>query len=364
MTTGLLGIGASALDAAYTALRTTGNNIANVNTPGYSREITSFTPQIQTSLGGMYIGSGVAVQSVARVYSDFLGQQTNLAQAGASQADSTAQLTSQINSLFSDTSTGLGNSIDNFFTQLQALTAQPGNAATRQTVLSAAQQMAAQFNNYDGQLQSMGQAARQQLGQQIQTVNTTVAQIASLNDQISLASAGGQTPNALLDQRNQDILALNKVIGVTTSTQGGAINLSLANGEPLLVGDHAYALAMGIDPANTQNVVVGTQSGAGIVPLDPTAGNGGAIGALLQFTNQTIPDVRNRIGQLAASLSAQMNALQAVGKDQNGATGANFFSTPAIATSPSTRNSDAATVNLSASISDARVGPMRRVANM
>jgi len=353
MTQGLLGIGASALDAAFTALRTTGNNIANVNTPGYSRETTSFTPQIQTSLGGMYIGSGVAVSAVSRVYSDFLGQQTNLAQGAASQADSTAQLTGQINNLFSDTTTGLGASIDGFFNQLQALTAQPGNAATRQTALSAAQQMAGQFNNYDGQLQSMGQAAQQQLGEQIQTVNTTVAQLARLNDQIALATAGGQAPNSLLDQRNQDILTLNQSIGVTTSTQGGAVNLYLANGQPLLVGNQTYALAMGQDPTNPQNIVVGTSAvGSTIVPLDPAASNGGSIGALLRFTNQTIPDVRNQIGRLAVTLSAQMNALQVQGTDQNGAAGGNFFTTPAIGTSAASTNSDAATVTLSASYSD------------
>jgi flagellar hook-associated protein 1 len=142
MTTGLLSIGASALDAAYTALQTTGNNIANANTAGYSREVTSFTPQISTSIGGMYLGTGVQVDAISRVYSNFLGQQTNVAQAAASQADSTATLTGQINSLFSDTSTGLGASIDNFFTQIQALTSNAGSSATRVTTLSAAQQMA------------------------------------------------------------------------------------------------------------------------------------------------------------------------------------------------------------------------------
>jgi flagellar hook-associated protein 1 FlgK len=352
MTQGLLGIGASALDAAYVALQTTGNNIANVNTPGYSRETTSFTPQIQTSLGGMYIGSGVSVSAVSRVYSDFLGQQSNLAQSAASQADTTAQLTGQINSLFSNTSTGLGNSIDNFFTQLQALSAAPGNAATRQTALSAAQQMAGQFNNYAGQLQTMSQSAQQQIGEQIGTVNTTVAQIASLNDQISLATAGGQSPNSLLDQRNQAILTLNQSIGITTSTQGGNINLYLANGQPLLVGDKTYQMAMGTDPTNPQNIVVGTSSAGAIAPLDPSSSNGGAIGALLQFNNQTIPNVQNQIGLLAVTLSSQMNALQAAGTDQNGATGSKFFSTPAISTSAASTNADAASVSLAASYSD------------
>jgi flagellar hook-associated protein 1 FlgK len=348
-----MSIGASALDAAYTALQTTGNNIANVNTPGYSREVTSFTPTISTSIGGMYLGTGVQVDAISRVYSNFLGQQTNVAQASASQADSAATLTGQINNLFSDSASGLGASIDNFFTQIQSVTADAGSSASRITALSAAQQMASQFNDSYAQLQSMSQSAQQQIGEQISTVNTTVGQIASLNDQISLATASGQSPNSLLDQRNQQILTLNKSIGVTTTTQdNGAIDLYLANGQPLLIGDQTYALAMGQSPANPQSIVVGTSNGGTIDALDPNNSGGGTIGALLQFQTQTIPGVENQIGQLAVTLSAQMNALQNQGTDQNGAAGSNFFAAPTITTSSASTNVDANTVSLSASYSD------------
>ena len=356
MTTGLLSIGSSALDAAYTALRTTGNNIANVNTPGYSREVTSFVPQIQTSDGSNYIGTGVAAADVSRVYSDFLAAQTNLAQSQASGADTTAQLTGQINSLFSDTTTGLGASIDNFFTQVQTLSAQPGSAAARQTVLSAAQQMAGQFNDVQGQLQLMGQGADAQIGQQISTVNTTVAQIAALNSQISQASASGATPNSLLDQRNQDILTLNQSIGVTTSTQGdGSISVYLANGQPLVVGTKTFTLAMGQDPQNPEGIVVGTQVGGTIAALDPSNTGGGAIGSLLQFRSQTLPSMEDQIGRLAVTLSSQFNAIQAQGQDANGNTGAalsSFFSTPSINVVAASANTDAASVTVSASYSD------------
>jgi flagellar hook-associated protein 1 FlgK len=353
MTTGILNIGSSALDAAYTALQTTGNNIANVNTPGYSREITTFTPDVQTNIGGMYLGNGVSVDGISRVYSDFLAQQTNLAQAQASQADSTAQLNGQINNLFSNSTTGLGAAMDAFFAQIQSLSSDPTSAATRQTALSAAQQMASQFNSAYAQLQSLSQSATQQISAQISTVNTTVSQIATLNSQIALASAGNQAPNSLLDQRNQDILTLNKAIGVTTTQQDdGSINVYLANGEPLVVGSQSYALASGLSPLNSQNVVVGTSVDGQIAAIDPNNSGGGAIGALLQFQNQTVPDVENQIGRLAVTLSTEFNAVQAAGIDQNGAQGAAFFSTPSIAVSAATTNSDANTVTLNASYSN------------
>jgi flagellar hook-associated protein 1 FlgK len=353
MTQGILSIGASALNAAYIALQTTGNNIANANTPGYSREIVSFMPQLSTSLGGMYLGTGVAVSSISRVYSDFLGQQTNLAQALASQADTAATMTGQINSMFSDSSTGIGSSIDNFFTQLQALSSDASSAATQQTTLSSAQQMASTFNGYYAQLQSLSQSTQQQIGEQIQTVNTTVSQIASLNSQIQLATASGQEPNSLLDQRDQDILTLNQSIGVATTTQSnGTVDIYLANGQPLLVGTQTYNLTMGHDPTNPQNLIVGTSNGNAIAALQPDNTGGGAIGALLQFQNQTIPGVENQIGQLAVTLSTEMNAVQTQGTDANGNAGTNFFSTPTIGVTAATTNSDLNSITLNASYTD------------
>lgn len=353
MTTGLLSIGSSALDAAYTALRTTGNNIANANTPGYSREITSFVPQIQTNSGSNYIGTGVAVADVSRVYSDFLAAQTNLAQSQSSAADTTATLTQQLNSLFSNATTGLGSAIDKFFTQVQTLSTQPGSAATRQTVFSAAQQMSTQFNDVQAQLQLMGSGADAQIGQEISSVNAAVADIASLNGQISLASASGATPNSLLDQRNLDILTLNKSIGITTSTQSdGSINIYLANGQPLAVGTKTFALAMGQDPQNPQGIVVGTNVSGTIAALDPNNTGGGAISALLQFRGQTLPAMQDQIGRLAVTLSSQFNAIQAQGQDATGAMGSPFFSTPSINVVAASANPDAATVSLGASYAD------------
>jgi flagellar hook-associated protein 1 len=362
MSNGLLSIGASALDAAYTALRTTGNNIANVNTPGYSREVTSFVSQVQSNTGSMYIGNGVLANSITRVYSDFLGQQTNLAQALSSQADSTQQLTAQINSLFANSSSGLGAAMDNFFQQIQNVANQPSSSATRQTALAAAQQMTDQFNTMSGQLSLMSQSANQQIGQEITTVNTTVSQIGSLNDQIALAQASGNTPNALLDQRNQAIQTLNQSIGVTTNLQSdGRVNIYLANGQPLLVGDKTETLAMGQDPINGQNTIVGTSSNGTIAALDPNNSGGGTIGALLTFQNQTLPRIENDIGRLAVTLSTQFNAVQAQGVDGNNQPGAPFFSTPSIATSSASTNADASSVSVTASYDNS---PTNNVTNL
>src|ERR1700758_941245 len=103
MSSGLFSIGTSALSAAYTALETTGNNIANANTPGYSREIVDFQAQVGTGLSGSYVGQGVTVASITRAYDQLLTQQVDLAQAGSSQADTRATLLGQVNNLFAAT---------------------------------------------------------------------------------------------------------------------------------------------------------------------------------------------------------------------------------------------------------------------
>jgi flagellar hook-associated protein 1 len=326
MSNGLFSIGNSALTATYTALQTTGNNIANANTPGYSRQIVSFTPLVETGFSGTYVGEGVAVDSIKRAYNDLLTQQVNLATAGASQSGTRAKLLGQINNLFSSTSGGLGAAVDQFFSQVQTLTQQPSSLAVRQTVMASAQQMSATFGDAFGQLQLMQQSADQQIGQEISTVNSTTAQIARLNDQISLAAASGGSPNDLLDQRDQAIKTLNQSIGVTLMKQSdGSINVFLANG-------------MGPDPSDAQNVIVGTVSGNSVIPLSIGNSGGGNIGALMQFRLQDIPTVENQIGRLAVVVADQFNQQSKLGQDLNGAAGVNFFSAPTPAVIAATTN--------------------------
>ena len=345
MSTGIFSIGTSGLTAAYTALQTTGNNIANANTPGYSRQIVDFAAQVSTGLSGSYVGEGVEVASITRAYNELLTRQVDSAQASASQTDTRATLLNQINNLFSSTSGGLGAQINQFFAQVQTLTQQPSSLAVRQAMLSSAQQMAAGFNDAFGQLQQMQQSANQQIGQEIAKVNSTTAQIGKLNDQIALATAAGGSPNDLLDARDQAIKTLNQSIGVTTMAQSdGSINVFLANGEPLVVGDQVTQMGMGSDPSNPQNILVGTKAANTIIPLAASSSSGGNIGALMQFSLQDVPTVENQIGRLATVVSSQFNQQSRLGQDLNGAAGVNVFSSlsPTVIASSSNATSGGA----------------------
>jgi flagellar hook-associated protein 1 len=356
MSGGLFSIGTSALTAAYTALETTGNNIANANTPGYSRQVVDFTPLVETGLSGNYIGEGVAVQSVTRAYNQLLTQQVDLAQAASNQASTHATLLNQVSNLFSSTTGSLGDQVNQFFAQVQTLTQQPSNLAVRQSVLASAQQMASGFNDAYSQLQQMQQSANQQIGQQIASVNSTSAQIAKLNDQIALATAAGGSPNDLLDQRDKAIQTLNQSIGVTTMKQSdGSINVFLANGQPLVVGDQVTQMAMGQDPTNPQNIMVGTKAANAIIPLTTSSSTGGDIGALMQFSLQDIPAVEDQIGRLAVVVGSQFNQQSLLGQDLNGAAGTNFFtptSPTVIAATTNASSGGAPAETVSAAFSD------------
>jgi flagellar hook-associated protein 1 len=208
--------------------------------------------------------------------------------------------------------------------------------------MASAQQMSATFGDAFGQLQLMQQSADQQIGQEIVTVNSTTAQIARLNDQISLAAASGGSPNDLLDQRDQAIKTLNQSIGVTLLKQSdGSINVFLANGQPLVVGDQVTKMGTGKDPSNAQNILVGTLSGSSVIPLSVAGTGGGNIGALMQFRLQDIPAVENQIGRLATVVADQFNQQNRLGQDLNGAAGVNVFAAPPPAVIAATTNATA-----------------------
>jgi flagellar hook-associated protein 1 FlgK len=326
MSTGIFSIGTSALNAAYTALRTAGNNVANANTPGYSRQITVLTPQVGTFLGGNYVGQGVAVADVRRVYSDFLAQQAHQAQASASQADTRHLQLAQVANLFADPATGIGGTIDQFFRAVQDLTQRPADPAARQALLSAANLMATRFNDVGDRLQEFRDGADRQLRLEIDAVNRTAREIAELNDKIALARGAGRLPNDLLDRRDAAIRRLNESIRVSMVEQDdGAVNLFLANGQPLVVGDRAAEVGMTIDPIDPQHVLVGIRSGGGVIPLDPARIGGGKIAGLLQFRAEDLPQVENELGRLAVVLTKQFNQQHRLGDDRNGQPGGDFF---------------------------------------
>jgi len=349
---GIFSIGTSALDAAYLALRTAGNNVANASTPGYSRQTVMLSAQTGAQIGGMYVGQGVAVSDVQRVYNSFLNSAANNAQAAASSADARAAQMNQVDNLFSDPTSGVGAAINSFFQQVQSLSQQPSDPASRQAMLSAANQLAAGFADAGSTLQQYRTDTDTQINLQLDSANRYATQIATLNNQIALAQGSGHQPNDLLDQRDTAIRNLNQAVRVTTVPQSdGSINVFLGSGQALVVGAQSMQLGSQVDPTDPQSIQITVKGGATTSVLSPSMVGGGTIGGLLQFRLQDLPTVENELGRLAVTLTDQVNTQQKLGNDANGNAGVNLFTPIQPTAFPATSNGNPATT-ISASYTD------------
>jgi len=349
MSSGILSIGTSALNAAYVALRTTGNNIANASTPGYSRQSVVLAAQTGTMIGGNYLGQGVAVTDVKREYSAFLSASATSAQAAASSADARSTQLAQVSNLFSDSTSGIGASIDSFFQQVQALTQNPSDPAARQSLLSAGNQLAQSFSDTAATLDQYRTDTIGQINQAVNSVNQYAQQIATLNNQIALARGTGRNPNDLLDQRDAALRSLNQYVRATAVDQGdGSINVFLGSGQSLVVGGTTMKMGTQVDPTNPQSIQIGVQSGSALSVLTPAMVGGGTIGGMLQFLQQDLPDVQNQLGRLAITLGDQFNIQHQLGNDASGNPGGVFFTpTQPTAFAASTNGNPATTISAS-----------------
>jgi flagellar hook-associated protein 1 len=345
MSTGIFSIGNSALAAAYTALRTAGNNIANVNTPGYTRQTVVLSPQVASFVGGNYVGQGVAVADVRRTYSDFLTGQAHQATSASSQADARSTQLAQVAGLFNNQTTGIGAAIDNFFAAVQDLAQRPGDAAARQQMVSAGNLLAQRFNDVGSRLQEMRTGTDRQLRLEADVVNRSTQEIAVLNDKIALARGNGASPNDLLDRRDAAIRQLNESVRVTSVMQDdGSVNLFLGNGQPLVVGSQANTFSLRTDPVDPQSIQVGVQArGGAFLVVEPESLGGGKIAGLMQFRTDDLPAVENDLGRIALAISSEFNTQHRLGNDASGAPGGNFFAPLSMLAVAARTNGNAAT---------------------
>lgn len=344
MSAGIFSIGNSALNAAYTALRTAGNNIANANTPGYTRQSVVLSPQTGSFTGNSYIGQGVRVAEIRRSYSEFLTGQAHQGAAAAAQADTRSTQLAQLTALFNDSSTGIGSAIDRFFAAAQDLAQRPGDAAVRQQMISAGTLLTQRFNDIGGRLQEMRDGADRQLRLETDTINRAAREIAELNDKIALARGSGGLPNDLLDRRDAAIRQLNESVRVSEVEQSdGTINLFLGNGQPLVVGSKANPMSVRTDPRDPQQLQLGVDSGGIFLAVQTDRLAGGRVAGLLQFRAQDLPQIENELGRLATSLAAAFNEQHRLGNDASGAPAGDFFAPLSMSALAAVGNGNAAT---------------------
>jgi flagellar hook-associated protein 1 FlgK len=330
MATSLLNVGASGLQAAYAAMNTVSHNVANVNTPGYSRQETVQTTMPGMYTGGGFIGRGVALESVRRAYDSQVTNQLALAQSQSSESSTHAALMTSVDSLFSTDSSGLGAVLDAFTSAVTQASSRPADSASRATVLATANQLAARLNGISGQLDTLGQNADLAIRASVSDINGLTQRIGQLNDAIAAATATGQTPNDLLDQRDSLINDLNAKVGVTTMTQSdGSMNVFLSAGPALVLGDTVSKLSIAPDPTVPGRQLVGVTNGPNVVTMNASNLSGGELAGNIKFREVSLVNAQNNLGRLSVALASAYNQVHQAGTDLNGATGNPLFTTGA-----------------------------------
>jgi len=333
MATNILSIGQSALAAAQVGLSTTGHNIANAATPGYSRQVVVQSAAKAQDFGFGFLGQGTEISTVKRVYSEFLGAQVRSAQTTKSGLDSYYSQIKQIDNMLADPASGLSPALQNFFSGVQELSSNPASIPARQAALSSAESLASRFQSMAGRFQEMEQGINSQITSSVGVINSYATQIAQLNDAIGRTQgATGQPANDLIDQRDQLILDLNKEIKTTVVKQGdGDYNVFIGNGQPLVVGVTASSLTTIASPINPQKIEVAYPTPSGPVIVGGASLAGGKLGGLLAFRSQTLEPTQAALDTLAIGIATTFNAQHRLGQDLNGNAGGDFFTVPATA---------------------------------
>ncbi|MFO0387842.1 MAG: flagellar hook-associated protein FlgK [bacterium] len=324
----LLNVGTSGLAAANLGLTTVSHNIANVNTPGYSRQQVVQRAAVAGGVG-LFAGKGVEVVGIQRITNQFLFQQANVATSDAASSSKQLGYLNRIADLLTSDESSIPGAMNRFFSGLQDLASSPASQSKRQTVLARAQSMGQRFNEMDAQLQSMSSEIVNQIGSAAAKINATAVGISQLNQQIALQRGNGITPNDLLDQRDHLVRELSQHLKVSIVDQpDGRINIFLTSGDPLVMSDGPSRLQVTADPYNPGSVGLATSGsstgGASRVILS-TVDLGGGISGLMRLQSD-ISNARNEIGRMAISFASKMNDQQMLGQDLNGQAGTAMFS--------------------------------------
>ncbi len=336
-TTGdIFGTGVSGLLAFQRALGTTGHNISNVNTEGYSRQRVELNARPPQGTGSGFIGTGVEVATVARVYDGFLTAQVRAYTSTHSQLQEFYRLAGQVDNLLADPQAGLTPGLQRFFNAVHGVANDPSSIPARQVMLGEGQALIDRFRYLGERLGNLGEGVNTQIRNSVNDINSYAQALADINRRIVQAqgTVSGQPANDLLDQRDALIARLAERVAVSTVAQDdGALNVFIGNGQTLVLGGNAYPLTATADPYDPTRLEIsyGTANVSDQLV-------GGSLGATLDFRARILDPARNELGRLATGLAFSFNAQQRADLNLNDALGGDFFAPAAPAVRPRSSN--------------------------
>ncbi len=313
-----LAIALSGLSAEQGALEATSNNVANVNTPGYSREVPVFATSSPIVVDPLTLGSGVILKKIESIRDSILESQIQQETQSNGELGALVSALSQIESGFSSTTADIGTAISKFFDSVNQMSTSPADLSLRQGVLTAADNVARAFNTVANNLTAQRTSLDQSAQQTVDQINQLTRQISELNGRISGIENTGQSAGTFIDQRTQLINELSSLIDVSVIPSDNTITLTTASGTALVAGQASFDLTATLDSSGEQHVFsLGHDITATIVS--------GALGGILRARDQQIPSVQSQLDTLAAGFANAVNAIQTSGFGLNGQIAAGKF---------------------------------------
>ena len=320
----------SGMNAAQLGVATTQHNIANASTPGFTRQQILVSSRAGQQTGAGFVGQGVDVTGVIRIYDQFLNTQVLQEQNQASYLTAYHSAIAQVDLLIADPDAGAAPAMQSFFDAMNAVATSPTSTTARAALLSSAQIAIDRFQAIDQSLTDMADGLTGQITGSVNTVNSYAQQIAVLNGSIkrAIASGQGQQPNDLIDQRDQAISQLNQEVKTTVLRQAdGTASVFIGNGQALVLDEQAMRLQVVQSANDPSKVDIAYLNNGRTIVLQQSSLQGGKMGAYLTFRDQTLEPARNALGRVALGMAVSINQQNQLGQEPppTGALGGNLF---------------------------------------
>lgn len=322
----VLSIGISGAQTAQHALSTTGHNIANAQTEGFSRQRVEVGTRIPQNTGVGSLGSGVKITDIGRVHNEFITSNVRKNSSLANGLEINHEYTSQIDNMLADPNAGLAPTLHSFFSSINNVSNDPSSQSARQVMIGEANALSERFLYLDERFENMRQGTNATLRTHIQDVNNLAVSIADVNWKIVLAREVSQgEPNDLLDERDRLLHKLSEKVVVRTNEQeDGSLNVFIGNGQTLILGKNYSQLGLSTnqhDPSQLE-VVYENQGARSVVTQFM---KGGTIGGLIDFRERILGGAQNELGRIAIGVSKTFNDQHRKGMTLGNELGGDFF---------------------------------------
>jgi flagellar hook-associated protein 1 FlgK len=329
---GLLSIGRKALMAQQKGINVTGNNIANVNTPGYSRQRLNLSSDVPIMTGNGLMGSGVTANKVERVYQRFLGVQINNETQSLGQWEAHKDALERVEMIFDESGGyGLNQVMSEFWNAWQDLTNNPSGSVERTVLVAKSEMLTATFSKNYEDLQKIQRDIDWNIEGAVEEINRLSENMVDLNQKIIQVESGGHMANDYRDQRDLVLKELSELIDINSfEDANGGVTVSVGSGQALVEGTHTYKLSTQANADGHQDVTWLDSSGNTVIISNNISK--GKLKGWLDARDVDIDNSLNKLDTLAQNLMTEVNSLHATGYGLDGSTGNDFFTGTALAT--------------------------------